>query len=169
MTFMSGKTLISTGIFISNGKDSTISYTEASQALKRHITRLTGIVSYHTTSSCNTLDTGNTNLNNQNVAKSGTAINISYPSNEDLSSTVPSFIISNNLTESVAGITPETETETRVFFQLPKDRRSSILHTNLRPTLRERVKGSPRFPHRIAPTSSLSALQQRAYEVSTIG
>lgn len=76
------------------------------------------------------------------------------------------FIISNSLTES---IDTETQPEGRVFFQLPKNRRPSILHQNSQPTLRERVKGSPRFPHRIAPTSSLSALQEGAYKVSTIG
>lgn len=153
----------------SNRKDSTISYTEASQALRRHMTRLTGIVSYQATSSCNTLDTGNKNLNNQIVAKSGTAINISYPSNEELGSVLPPFIISNSLTESTDEINAATESEGRVFFQLPKNRRPSILHQNSQPTLRERVKGSPRFPHRIAPTSSLSALQEGAYKVSTIG
>lgn len=151
----------------SNRKDSTISYTEASQALRRHMTRLTGIVSYQATASCNTLDTTNKNLNNQIDARSGTAINISYPSNEELVSTLPPFIISNNLDESIDGITVDTEPEARVFFQLPKNRRPSILHQNSQPTLRERVKGSPRFPHRIAPTSSLSALQEGA--VSTIG
>lgn len=156
-------------MFVSNRKDSTISYTEASQALRRHMTRLTGIVSYQATSSCNTLDTGNKHLNNQTVAKSGTAINISYPSDEELGSSLPPFIISNTLNESVDGINTERESEGRVFFQLPKNRRPSILHQNSQPTLRERVKGSPRFPHRIAPTSSLSALQEGAYKVSTIG
>lgn len=134
------------------------------------MTRLTGIVSYQATSSCNTLDAGATNLNHQIVAKSGTAINISYPSNEDIASHLPPFIISNSLTESIDGINiVDTEPEARVFFQLPKNRRPSILHQNSQPTLRERVKGSPRFPHRIAPTSSLGALQEGAYNVSTIG
>lgn len=49
----------------------------------------------------------------------------------------------------------------RVNFQLPANRRPSICHQNSQPTLRERVKGSPRFPHRIMPTSSLNALQER--------
>lgn len=162
--------ILFTGMFVSsNRKDSTISYTEASQALRRHMTRLTGIVSYQATSSCNTLDTVNKNLNNQIVAKSGTAINISYASNEDMASALPPFIISNSLTESIDGTNADTEPESRVFFQLPKNRRPSILHQNSQPTLRERVKGSPRFPHRIAPTSSLSALQEGTCKVSTIG
>lgn len=106
------------------------------------------------------------------IAKSGTAINISYPSNDELATTIiPPFIISCNSNEPTDAITSEleTESESRVFFQLPKNRRPSILHQNSQPTLRERVKGSPRFPHRIAPTSSLSALQEGAYKVSTIG
>ena len=54
----------------------------------------------------------------------------------------------------------ETEERgSRVNFILPTRRRSSIIHQNSQPTLRERVKGSPRFPHRIVPTSSLNALE----------
>lgn len=53
----------------------------------------------------------------------------------------------------------EDRTEPRVNFILPNRRRSSIIHQNSQPTLRERVKGSPRFPHRIVPTSSLNALE----------
>lgn len=49
----------------------------------------------------------------------------------------------------------------RVNFQLPANRRPSIYHQMSQPTLRERVKGSPRFPHRIMPTSSLNALAER--------
>lgn len=49
----------------------------------------------------------------------------------------------------------------RVNFQLPANRRPSICHQTSQPTLRERVKGSPRFPHRIMPTSSLNALAER--------
>lgn len=153
----------------SNRKDSTLSYSEASQALRRHMTRLTGIVSYQATSSCNALDVGNKNLNNQMVAKSGTAINISFPSDEDVNSTIPPFIISNNSNDTTDGIAVETEPESRVFFQLPRNRRPSILHQNTQPTLRERVKGSPRFPHRITPTSSLGALQEGACKLSTTG
>ncbi|XP_067625916.1 gamma-aminobutyric acid type B receptor subunit 2 isoform X1 [Eurosta solidaginis] len=48
--------------------------------------------------------------------------------------------------------------ETKVNFQLPSNRRPSFLQTQ--PTLRERVRGSPRFPHRIAPASSLSAIEK---------
>ncbi|KNC28734.1 hypothetical protein FF38_09416 [Lucilia cuprina] len=51
------------------------------------------------------------------------------------------------------------EPETKVNFQLPANRRPSI--AQIHPSLRERVKGSPRFPHRVLPiASSLSALEE---------
>lgn len=49
-----------------------------------------------------------------------------------------------------------TYLEPKVNFQLPANRRPSIAIQQ--PTLRERIKGSPRFPHRILPTGSLNAL-----------
>ncbi|XP_055636509.1 gamma-aminobutyric acid type B receptor subunit 2 isoform X2 [Toxorhynchites rutilus septentrionalis] len=50
--------------------------------------------------------------------------------------------------------------EPRVNFVLPPkaangSRRCSMAHQQSQPTLRERVKGSPRFPHRVCPTSSM--------------
>ncbi|KAH8360942.1 hypothetical protein KR093_000535, partial [Drosophila rubida] len=49
--------------------------------------------------------------------------------------------------------------ETKVNFQLPSSRRPSMVQPA--PSLRERVRGSPRFPHRILPpTCSLSALAE---------
>lgn len=49
--------------------------------------------------------------------------------------------------------------ETKVNFQLPSSRRPSVVQPV--PSLRERVRGSPRFPHRILPpTCSLSALAE---------
>ncbi|KAH8279557.1 hypothetical protein KR018_000824 [Drosophila ironensis] len=49
--------------------------------------------------------------------------------------------------------------ETKVNFQLPSNRRPSVVQPS--PSLRERVRGSPRFPHRILPpTCSLSALAE---------
>ena len=65
---------------------------------------------------------------------------------------------------------PEEEEVPRVNFQLPANRRPSICHQTSQPTLRERVKGSPRFPHRILPTSSLNALVERDSDgVAVIG
>ncbi|BFF95597.1 gamma-aminobutyric acid type B receptor subunit 2 [Drosophila madeirensis] len=50
--------------------------------------------------------------------------------------------------------------ETKVNFQLPSSRRPSVVQPS--PSLRERVRGSPRFPHRILPPAacSLSALAE---------
>ncbi|XP_050321849.1 gamma-aminobutyric acid type B receptor subunit 1 [Bactrocera neohumeralis] len=48
--------------------------------------------------------------------------------------------------------------ETKVNFQLPANRRPSILEPQ--PSMRERVRCSPRFPHRVVPTSSLGALEE---------
>lgn len=63
---------------------------------------------------------------------------------------------------------PEGEEVPRVNFQLPANRRPSICHQTSQPTLRERVKGSPRFPHRILPTSSLNALVERDSDGVTV-
>ncbi|GLV20134.1 metabotropic GABA-B receptor subtype 3 [Carabus blaptoides fortunei] len=49
------------------------------------------------------------------------------------------------------------------FSIIPLQKRKSITHQNSQPVLsfRERAKGSPRFPHRIVPTCSLNALEDR--------
>uniref|UniRef100_A0A1S4J7W5 G-protein coupled receptors family 3 profile domain-containing protein n=1 Tax=Culex quinquefasciatus TaxID=7176 RepID=A0A1S4J7W5_CULQU len=49
-----------------------------------------------------------------------------------------------------------TGSEPRVNFVLPtiEHRRPSIVHQHSQPTLRERIRGSPRFPHRVCPTAS---------------
>lgn len=49
--------------------------------------------------------------------------------------------------------------ESRVNFNLPVDRRPSNAFQT-QPSLRERTKCSPRFPHRVVPTCSLSALEE---------
>lgn len=53
--------------------------------------------------------------------------------------------------------------ETRIKFSLPLQKRKSITHQHSQPVLsfRERARGSPRFPHRIVPTCSLTALEDR--------
>lgn len=57
--------------------------------------------------------------------------------------------------------------ETKVNFQLPNSRRPSLMQPTA-PSLRERVRGSPRFPHRILPpTCSLSALAEAEDRVGT--
>lgn len=60
-------------------------------------------------------------------------------------------------TSSSSGSGGTTTLELKVNFQLPANRRPSIA-VQQQPTLRERIKGSPRFPHRILPTGSLNAL-----------
>lgn len=144
-------------------KDSTISFSEApSIILKKRISKLTGLVSCQTTASCNALHQSNPKLpQKSSLAKSGTAINTICSSSGNLNYTTDEqssafTITGNGNMDHTMCIT--SSTEPRVVFQLPENRRPSICFANAVPTLRERVKGSPRFPHRIAPTSSLNAL-----------
>lgn len=143
-------------------------------ALKSHMNILTGLLP-STSSSCHVLNTNppehTETLRRQSFARSGNAINTT---NIEISE--PELIKSRNRRKSMAFTisahiesTPNIEidetaeeneqTEPRVNFILPVRRRSSIIHQYSQPTLRERVKGSPRFPHRIVPTSSLGALE----------
>lgn len=131
-----------------------------------------------TASSCNALDAaGIRPLRKMSIARSGTAINtrcssITYepPFRErsgNFPASLPPFVISvetDSANTSQKNIFIDTEHESKVNFQLPLDRRASIL--NQQPTLRDRVKGSPRFPHRIAPTSSLNALVENSETTS---
>lgn len=139
-------------------------------ALKSHMSMLTGLLP-NTSSSCHVLNTNPLepeSLRKSSFAQSGNAINSSMEIVE------PELIKSRNRRKSMAFTisahvekppdfeideTDECESEPRVNFILPSRRRSSIIHQNSQPTLRERVKGSPRFPHRIVPTSSLNALE----------
>ncbi|KAL5278797.1 GPRGBB3.2 family protein [Megaselia abdita] len=54
--------------------------------------------------------------------------------------------------------------ETKVNFNLPINRRPSNAFQP--PSLRERTKCSPRFPHRVVPTCSLSALEESSDDKS---
>lgn len=152
---------------------------------------LTGLLP-NTSSSCQVLNTNleSESLRKSSFAQSGNAINSTIEIVE------PELIKSRNRRKSMAFTisahvekipdveideTDERGSEPRVNFILPHRRRSSIIHQNSQPTLRERVKGlyreshwivetmsvksffhsqgSPRFPHRIVPTSSLNALE----------
>lgn len=133
--------------------------------LKKRISKLTGLVSCQTAASCNALHQSSTKLTpKSSLAKSGTAINTICSSSGNLNyttddqSATTAFTISGNGSDRIDHTMIITSTEPRVVFQLPDNRRPSIYFANAAPTLRERVKGSPRFPHRIAPTSSLNAL-----------
>lgn len=142
-------------------------------ALKSHMSLLTNLLP-STSSSCHVLNTPNLPekeiFRRQSFAHSGNAIN-----STNIEIVEPELIKSRNRRKSMAFTisahienTPNVEideleeneyTEPRVNFILPTRRRSSIIHQFSQPTLRERVKGSPRFPHRIVPTSSLNALE----------
>jgi gamma-aminobutyric acid type B receptor len=143
-------------------------------ALKSHMNLLTNLLP-NTSTSCHVLNTNNLEpdyLRKSSFAQSGNAINSTIEIVE------PELIKSRNRRKSMAFTisahvekvpdveideADENESEPRVNFILPTRRRSSIIHQNSQPTLRERVKGSPRFPHRIVPTSSLNALED-SYE-----
>lgn len=135
---------------------------------------LTGLVPSAGSASCNALNHTSSaeakTLRKTSFARSGTAINSTHIEivepelvsnrNRRLST---AFVISNSKLETNNQYL-EIDTEPKVNFQLPPHRRPSIVHQNSQPTLRERVKGSPRFPHRIMPTSSLNALQDNNCE-----
>ncbi|EDW13069.2 gamma-aminobutyric acid type B receptor subunit 2 [Drosophila mojavensis] len=71
-----------------------------------------------------------------------------------------SFDLQPNEPSAVVGGKYVKLPETKVNFQLPSSRRPSLVQPTA-PSLRERVRGSPRFPHRILPpTCSLSALAE---------
>lgn len=138
------------------------------QALKSHMSLLTGLLpnARESHSSCHVLNTNALepdSLRKSSFAQSGNAINSTIEIVE------PELIKSRNRRKSMAFTisahvekVPDVEIdlpdEPKVNFILPIRRRSSIIHQNSQPTLRERVKGSPRFPHRIVPTNSLTSL-----------
>lgn len=152
-------------------------------ALKAHMGLFSNLVPSTSTSSCNAINTtGMRPLRKSSMAKSGNAINSIASSIAEgmqyrgrVKHSYPAFIISDennsngNLAETGSVAAPaaahtrniyvEVDREQRVNFQLPDNRRPSVCFQMSQPTLRERVRGSPRFPHRIAPTSSLNALE----------
>jgi gamma-aminobutyric acid type B receptor len=145
-------------------------------ALKSHMSMLTNILP-NTSTSCQVLNTTNPlekeTLRRQSFTRSGNAINSST-----IEIVEPELIKSRNRRRSMAFtisnayvdktpdfdvdeiVEEQCDSEPRVNFILPNRRRSSIIHQNSQPTLRERIRGSPRFPHRIVPTAcSLNALE----------
>ena len=141
-------------------------------ALKSHMNMLTNLLP-NTSTSCQVLNSNSNALEPDAFRKSSFAL-----SGNAINSTIeivePELIKSRNRRKSMAFTISahvekvpdveideieERDSEPRVNFILPNRRRSSIIHQNSQPTLRERVKGSPRFPHRIVPTSSLNALE----------
>jgi gamma-aminobutyric acid type B receptor len=144
-------------------------------ALKSHMSMLTNILP-NTSTSCQVLNTNpleKETLRRQSFTRSGNAINSST-----IEIVEPELIKSRNRRRSMAFtisnayidkapdfdvdeiVEEQCDSEPRVNFILPNRRRSSIIHQNSQPTLRERIRGSPRFPHRIVPTAcSLNALE----------
>lgn len=149
---------------------SSIAPSHIANALKAHMGMLTGLLPNSSTS-CQVLNTNQNevqSLRKSSFARSGNAINSTH-----IEIVEPELVCSRNRRKSIAFTISaridnqsniqthevDIEPEPRVNFVIPVRRRSSIVHQNSQPTLRERVKGSPRFPHRIVPTSSLNALE----------
>lgn len=150
-------------------------------AFRAHVGLFSNLVP--SAASCTAIDTAdNRPLRKMSLAKSGNAIdtigmiNDSLPLRERSRNlpAPPPFIISTDVDvdEKGAGdvigssqcdIYVHTEYEPKVSFQLPINRRPSIIQQQ-QPTMRERIKGSPRFPHRIVPFNSLNALVETTDE-----
>lgn len=128
-------------------------------ALKLHMGMIAGLVpgtQKNMVLSCNTLDADmNTNLHRESFAHSGPIINILSDNSEE-----PDFKPIEPMMDCIIAKIC-VESEPKVNFQLPPtQRRPSMTHQNSQPVLsfKDRVKGSPRFPHKIVPTCSLSTL-----------
>ncbi|CAK1600618.1 unnamed protein product [Parnassius mnemosyne] len=126
-------------------------------ALKLHVGMIAGLVpgnrKHSMVLSCNTLNVPQPELKlrRESYAKSGPIIRIiddepscsRYSSERSVSSGTQKYV---------------AEPETKVNFMLPNTHKKSMSHQNSC----ERIKGSPRFPHRIAPaTTSLTTLDSR--------
>lgn len=126
-------------------------------ALKMHVGMISGLVPGHRKHSmvlsCNTLHVPHPELKlrRESYARSGPIIRVTddepscsnYDSDKSLSSGAQKYI---------------AEPETKVNFVLPTTHKRPMSHQNST----ERIKGSPRFPHRISPTgSSLTTLDTR--------
>lgn len=126
-------------------------------ALKMHVGMIAGLVpgnrKHSLVLSCNTLHVPHPELNlrRQSYARSGPIIRVTddepscsnYASEASLSSGTQKYV---------------AEPETKVNFVLPETHRKSMSHQNSS----ERIRGSPRFPHRISPTTtSLTTLDAR--------
>lgn len=150
------------------------------------IERIRGIFSRTTTvDSSASLNLGETNNNNSSNTNSNNSNQkkTSLKSHKGLfTRLVPSSVsVSCNAlakagqqTQSIVRVPSEPEIpsigkyikppESRVNFSLPISRRPS--NAFQAPTLRERTKCSPRFPHRVVPTCSLSALEESSDDKS---
>lgn len=133
---------------------------------------LTGLVPAANSTSCNTLNINVVDskiLRRPSLAKSGNEINIEitepefYDTHARRKSSIADLSNYNHLQTRSRSLTQET----RVNFLLPPNRRPSIFQ--LEQTLRERIKGSPRFPHKINPTCSLNSLGEETLTLNENG
>ncbi|XP_030383827.1 gamma-aminobutyric acid type B receptor subunit 1 [Scaptodrosophila lebanonensis] len=173
------------GIFsrtTSSNKGSTASLADQKglkAAFKSHMGLFTRLIPSSQTASCNAIYNtqldGNNAISNGNGTAAATATAHLKPMHRgsltksgthlDLLTKDPNFLP----IPTISGCERFDETggkyvklpETKVNFQLPSNRRPSVVQPMAPPSLRERVRGSPRFPHRILPpTCSLSALAE---------
>lgn len=150
-------------------------------ALKLHMGMIAGLVpgpqKHNMVLSCNTLDvqSSSRNLRRESFAHSGPIINIFTDDMLDQAIIEDPQISDENsynlpITTKVMINRSSVGSEPKVNFQLPPNqRRPSMTHQNSQPILsfKDRAKGSPRFPHKIVPTCSLSTLDDRRNITST--
>ncbi|XP_063700563.1 gamma-aminobutyric acid type B receptor subunit 2 [Culicoides brevitarsis] len=129
-------------------------------AFKSHMNLLTGLVPAAHSTSCSTLNLPVVDpkvLRRPSFAKSGTSIEITEPEFVETRRMSSVTVIK---TRDFSCLKTELNTsESKVNFLLPPNRRSSIFQ--LESKVPERIKGSPRYPHKIMPTSSLSSLGEQ--------
>ncbi|KAI5642746.1 7 transmembrane sweet-taste receptor of 3 GCPR domain-containing protein [Phthorimaea operculella] len=134
-------------------------------ALKMHVGMIAGLVpgnrKHSMVLSCNTLHVPNPELKlrRESFARSGPIIRITDDRDDEPSCSYP-------MDRRISG--PQkyiAEPETKVNFVLPTPHRKSVSHQNST----ERIKGSPRFPHRISPTgTSLTTLDRRKTSADSV-
>lgn len=119
-------------------------------ALKMHVGMIAGLVpgnrKHSIALSCNTLNVTDMKLRRESYAKSG-----------------PIIRIEDEPTCSKYEHKYVAEPETKVNFMLPKSHKNMSQQSST-----ERIKGSPRFPHRIAPTASLNVLNKRKTSADSV-
>lgn len=160
-------------------KSSAASYSGNSNiasALKVHMGYIAGLVPGSTktnmASSCNTSTTGinrlEVSMSNKDLSPrrqssytraggSGPIISVTADYDEE------ALDFRRKLSLGLGRLKKEEPDSYHVNFQIPLNENMSVLTQHSQPSLsfRERAKGSPRFPHRIVPTSSLNALEDR--------
>ncbi|XP_069356216.1 gamma-aminobutyric acid type B receptor subunit 2 [Maniola hyperantus] len=138
-------------------------------ALKMHVGMIAGLVPGRKHSmmlSCNTLHVPHPELKlrRESFARSGPIIRVT---DDEPTCSRYELNSSKNVSDSISSGTQKyvAEPETKVNFVLPTTHRRPMSHQSSC----ERFKGSPRFPHRIAPTTtSLTALNKRKTSADSV-